>query len=422
MKLTGIRCSRFKKFKEPIALPIAPLTIIIGKNGSGKSVVSRLPMLIAGSVSTTAGGPVDLNAGGIWHARSLPDLVFERTGRPFGLGATVANNERSISFDVELLYVSETKSIAIVDLSLSIDDVQILNVTLESYENIYDESRVYDVNIGGNAYRGVIKWQGLLPDLSCAAFIEADKAEVIGVIAQIRGAIRPPSYLGPFRAEIAGRGRYPHQRILGLGPKGESTIDFLADDKLRNSGKVCDAVESWFKGTLGGGIDTDVSGDAPMVQVAPVAGGIRLDFSDTGAGYSQSLPVVVQNLAVQNGSLDSSMLIVEQPELHLHPAAHGAIADLYIESALHGGVCFVETHSEQFISRVRRRIAEGKISEDSVQLVSIDHVDDEGLPAEPVRTITFDKRGQPSSWPYGVFEEALDDIRQLRAAARERGL
>jgi hypothetical protein len=338
------------------------------------------------------------------------------------LGATVANSDRCISFDVELLYVSETKSIAIVDFSLSIDDVQVLNAALESYENIYDENRAYNVVIGDAAYRGVLEWQGLLPNLNCAVFIEQDATKIIEAIEQLRSAIRPPSYLGPFRAEIAGRGRYPHQRVLGLGPKGESTIDFLADDKLRNSGKVCDAVESWFKGTLGGGIDTDVSGDAPMVQVAPATGGIRLDFSDTGAGYSQSLPVVVQNLAVQNGSLDSPMLIVEQPELHLHPAAHGAIADLYIESALHGGVCFVETHSEQFISRVRRRIAEGKISEACVQLVSIDHVDDEDLPVDPVRTITFDKRGQPSSWPHGVFEEALDDIRQLRAAARDRGL
>ncbi|MCS4281103.1 AAA family ATPase [Stenotrophomonas rhizophila] len=421
MKLTGISCLRYKKFKDSTYLPIAPLTIIIGKNGSGKSVISRLPMVLAGSVSLTSQGIIDLNAGGVWHARSLHDLIFERSGLPFSLGATVADSTRNFSFECTLRYVNETKRLAVEIFNLKSGDEELLRLELRNLEELPKVRRTYHLHVQGAERTAEITWHGLLPDIDQLGLTGSEE-EIGAIIGEVRAALSMPAYLGPFRAEIVGRGRFPHQGVSSLGPKGERTIDFLADDKLRNSGVVCNDVEKWFTETLGGGIDTDVSGDVPIVQVTASDGRITIDFSDTGAGYSQCLPVVVQNLAAQRGRLDSSMLVVEQPELHLHPAAHGAIADLYIQSAVNGAVCFVETHSEQFISRVRRRIAEGLIPAGSVQLISIDHAEDDEADSEPFRLIEFDDRGQPSCWPYGVFEESLDDFRKLREAARSRGL
>lgn len=421
MKLTGISCLRYKKFKGPTYFPITPLTIVIGKNGSGKSVISRLPMLLSGSVSPTSQGVIDINAGGVWHARSLHDLVFERSGLPFSLGATLADQTAELSFECTLRYVNEAKRIAVESFRLSSNGEDLLHADLCNLDELANERKEYSIKVLGVERTVEMTWHSLLPEVDQLDLSE-DEAELAQKISQIRHALGMPAYLGPFRAEIIGRGRFPHQGVRSLGPKGEKTIDFLADDKLRNAGLVCDAVERWFTNTLGGGIDTDVSGDVPVVQVTAADGRIMIDFSDTGAGYSQCLPVVVQNLAAQSKRLDSSMLVVEQPELHLHPAAHGAIADLYISSAVNGAVCIVETHSEQFISRVRRRIAEGVIPPESVQLISVDHVDDDEAGAEPFRLITFDERGQPSCWPYGVFEESLEDFRRLREAARSRGL
>jgi predicted ATPase len=82
-----------------------------------------------------------------------------------------------------------------------------------------------------------------------------------------------------------------------------------------------------------------------------------------------------------------------------------------------GEVRFIcETHSEQCVMRVRRRIAEGKIPFDSVKLVSVGHRSAEDEPPEPMRIIGFDEYGTPDAWPIGVFDEAFGDLACMQEA------
>ncbi len=75
---------------------------------------------------------------------------------------------------------------------------------------------------------------------------------------------------------------------------------------------------------------------------------------DVGVGISQVLPVVV---AAQDGS--ASVVCVEQPELHIHPAVQVGLGDLFIDGAVNQGLSFlIETHSEHLILRLLRRIRE----------------------------------------------------------------
>ncbi|MCW1976108.1 AAA family ATPase [Xanthomonas campestris] len=416
MKLAGLSCSRYKKFKDSTVIGITPLTIVIGKNGSGKSVVSRLPVLIAGSMSANVDGILDLNAGGIWHAKSLHDLVHARSALPFSLGATFSDGHLKISFETNLLYVNESKRLAVDRFSAKLNENEIVVAEVADLDQLSHDERQYRIVVGGVEKVEKVAWHGLIPDLS-HVFTDVDSH-----LRKIKAALALPSYLGPFRVEAIGAGRYPHQKVESLGPKGERTLDFLANDKLRRKGEVSAKVREWFVKTMGGGVDTDISGEAPVVQVAAGNLDFKVDFADTGAGFSQCLPVVVQNFAYQSGQLNAPILVVEQPELHLHPAAHGDMADLMMDSVISGAVCVVETHSEQFISRIRRRIAEGKISCEMVSILSVDHIDPGSDEVEPLRAISFNERGEPSAWPRGVFEESLDDLRLLRNAARERGL
>jgi len=144
-------------------------------------------------------------------------------------------------------------------------------------------------------------------------------------------------------------------------------------------------------------------------------------LSETGAGFAQVLPIVAQIFGIKSGLIKNTISIVEQPELHLHPAAHRPVADLFIELAAHAPnvVQICETHSEQLITRVRRRIAEQKLSPSDVQLISVGHQAAEGEDAEPIRLISFDKYGSPDAWPQGVFNEVFDDLVLLKAAASE---
>jgi predicted ATPase len=239
--------------------------------------------------------------------------------------------------------------------------------------------------------------------------------------------MRQPSYLGPFRAEPGSVTRAPSQGVQTLGPRGERSIELLADDKLRHGGSVGKKVSTWFTETLGQGIAVDINGIRPQLMVTEDASAMDLSLADTGAGFAQVLPICVQNYAYQAGRLPGSLLIVEQPELHLHPAAHGNVADLVVASSKadqgwEPATCLIETHSEQFIMRIRRRIAEGLGVAQAV-LWSLKHkesFDEED--SEALRVIKFNDQGDPETWPVGVFEEAFADLAQARHAARDRGL
>jgi predicted ATPase len=78
------------------------------------------------------------------------------------------------------------------------------------------------------------------------------------------------------------------------------------------------------------------------------------DLTNVGVGVSQVLPIVLMCLLAPAGSL----LIFEQPELHLHPKVQTRLADFFISIALAGKQCLLETHSEYLVHRLRRRIAE----------------------------------------------------------------
>lgn len=82
--------------------------------------------------------------------------------------------------------------------------------------------------------------------------------------------------------------------------------------------------------------------------------GLTLQPQDVGVGISQVLPVVV---AAQDGY--ASVVCIEQPELHIHPAVQVGLGDLFIDGAVNQGLSFlIETHSEHLILRLLRRIRE----------------------------------------------------------------
>ena len=76
-------------------------------------------------------------------------------------------------------------------------------------------------------------------------------------------------------------------------------------------------------------------------------------IADVGFGVSQLLPILV--IGLRSGR--ASLLILEQPEIHLHPRLQANLADFLLTLAASGRRIIVETHSDHFINRLRRRIA-----------------------------------------------------------------
>ena len=90
---------------------------------------------------------------------------------------------------------------------------------------------------------------------------------------------------------------------------------------------------------------------------------------DVGYGVSQSLPIVIDSIMAAR----NEVLLVQQPEVHLHPKAQAALGTFFVELAVTSAKKFViETHSDYLIDRVRMAVAEKRISADKVQLLYLD--------------------------------------------------
>jgi hypothetical protein len=136
--------------------------------------------------------------------------------------------------------------------------------------------------------------------------------------------------------------------------------------------------------------------------------GIELSPQDIGVGISQLLPVVVAALDMKYGTV-----IVEQPELHIHPAIQVALGDLFISQIRDREVSFlIETHSEHLLLRFLRRIREHYENElppgidgltpDQLSIYNVVNTD-EGIKVSELKVSQDgDSEGK---WPEGFFEE-----------------
>ena len=145
-----------------------------------------------------------------------------------------------------------------------------------------------------------------------------------------------------------------------------------------------------------------------------------VDLPDVGFGVSQVLPVLVQCFYAPPGSI----IIMEQPEIHLHPSAQSALADVMIdvinsrENGEERGIqLIIETHSEHFLRRLRRRIAEDKVSRDKVSTYFAD-ITKTPTALDPLE---IDEFGNIRNWPENFFGDEMGDITgQAKAAMKKR--
>lgn len=167
-------------------------------------------------------------------------------------------------------------------------------------------------------------------------------------------------YLGPLRTNP--RPLYDYvSDASSLGVSGERTAAMLhtkADQEVRSSRhtNLASALEYWLQefGIANSSQTQDLGRFGYELKVSPPSTSRSVDLTSVGVGVSQVLPVLLLCLLAEPGDL----VILEQPELHLHPALQYKLADFLLECTRSGRQILVETHSEHLINRLRRRVAE----------------------------------------------------------------
>ena len=134
--------------------------------------------------------------------------------------------------------------------------------------------------------------------------------------------------------------------------------------------------------------------------------------ANTGFGISYALPVVVSGLLAAPGS----MLIVENPEAHLHPGAQTAIGIFLAAVASAGVQVLVETHSENVLNGVRLAALRGVIPHNDASFLFLSLGEGAGQPV--LHPIAMDKAAELTSWPPGFFDQQGADLTEMMKARR----
>ncbi|MDD5260150.1 MAG: AAA family ATPase [bacterium] len=241
------------------------------------------------------------------------------------------------------------------------------------------------------------------------------------------------SYLGPLREEPSRRYIYEDE-VVEVGIKGEFaaylynserekiiTDHYFYNKDTDNFEKVerinlSEAIKRWLNLLNINDMEPSLRKDIIYLELdAGGASGTRVSIADVGFGVSQIFPIVLEGLRVEKGNC----LLLEQPEIHLHPNLQMQLADYFIALALSKRNVIVETHSDHIINRLVRRIVEDETNEIS-KLVGIYFI----KPTEKgsiFEEICIDETKGITNWPYDFFDQtATEQEKIIRAGLKKR--
>jgi predicted ATPase len=236
-------------------------------------------------------------------------------------------------------------------------------------------------------------------------------------------------YLGPLRDYPQREYTWGGSRPSDMGRRGENVVDALlasaeAGDVIRygrgrKNMTLQERVAAWLKEL----------GLIERFEVRPIARGGKLFqvwitrqpgaaealITDVGFGVSQILPVIALCYYVPMGSV----VILEQPEIHLHPAVQAGLADVFIDAIKTRQIqLIVETHSEHLLRRLQRRIAEEQLGADQAALYFTGTHQGESA----LTSLELDTFGNIQNWPAGFFGDEMGEIAATQKAIIARKL
>ena len=242
-------------------------------------------------------------------------------------------------------------------------------------------------------------------------------AKVQDLALQMVQSLKEIIYLGPLRERPQRVYPWNQQSPGDLGTKGELAIQALlasANDRAKRTdtggqGWLVHQVSHWLKKMdVADGLRLEQEGQSVHYSVIVQQGKIEANLVDVGFGVSQVLPVVTLAYFVPKGST----IVLEQPEIHLHPLAQSALADLFVEVSRTRRVQFlIETHSEHLFRRLQFLIADEQILPKDCRLYFVERGEDSAA----LQQLEVDEYGRIKNWPERFFGDAIGEVeRQTR--------
>ncbi|KJA10078.1 hypothetical protein RP29_13020 [Acidovorax temperans] len=427
--LTHIKLENFKIWRSTGPVRLAPLTLLLGTNSSGKSSLIQSLLLMRQTVKGNDAG-LDLNLGNAdagdtvtmgqfsdllcRHAMASYDTPATRVGIEFGW--MPPGGEAS---DTTMFSARYRKGLAG---SAELDYLR-LGQDGKGFTVLRRKPGVYRLQLG-NRIRHVGQSADFRPERSFA--FSAATLNKLGPLAEDIRPVGPALldelsriiYLGPVR-QLARRdyvwsGRMPAH----IGDDGGRAVDVLIASGVaqqtkqpktgvaEDTGRIFRETEHWLRELeVAEGLQVRALGRSARYELLVKHRGAVVNLKDVGVGVSQVIPVVVAALFAKPGHI----VIVEEPESHLHPLAQAKLAELLAKVSAERRVQFiVETHSEHLFRRLQTLIARQVVQPEQAALYFVER---DGQAAK-LRELKLDDFGRLTNWPDKFFGDVLGETRE----------
>ena len=426
--LKSISLENYKCFKEKTDIEIAPLTVLCGVNSSGKSsILKSLLMLKQSYENTDATNQMTFNGNYVDNGSFFEIISENPSKKTFTLSnkfiiekldSSSGTKEYTLYRDLyRLFYNSNITKFIInntidvmasdgfvnpnkinkfrIDIDMYTDDriIMVSSVTLLKYpsknkytivcRNIPDVSGKID---SFSLSSCTCYFSGMTLNSIYKSNIDNKKKvfipSIITLFKLVSSQYSAPLRENPKRTYVLDRDIasvgisgentalllkkvYDNNTIGIFAPPSEDYEDTVFDEVSKSKFNVL--LQSWMS-YLGLGIIELDNHQQDIIKINVN----KHNISDVGFGVSQSLPILVEGLSIRN----KQTLLLEQPEIHLHPKMQMRIADFLLSLAMQDKQIIVETHSDHIINRLVRRALESDKFHDKIQIYFIDKNED----------------------------------------------
>jgi predicted ATPase len=453
--LTELRIKNFKTWKDTGNIRLAPLTVVFGVNSAGKSSLGHLLLALKQTTLSTdrrralhlgdSNSLIDLGTfkDCIFNHDIEHPLSFRLAWRlpkslevkdPLAISRRFRGDELVLDVSIKANRVGQPevtnlefdlrdKGISSLDIAYKRNETGQYDLHSETYKFTKTPGRQWPLGEPEKFYRISEQSRARFQNAGFLSDFALSTEELLGHF----------YYLGPLRdypqriyqwsgdtpEDVGQKGEYAiaailaaqsQRRELNRGPKrqiqpfAEFIATWLKDIKIIHSFSVKQVAEGRKE---------------YEVLVKTHAKGSEVKITDVGFGVSQVLPPIVEAFYCRPGSV----VWMEQPEIHLHPQVQAELADVFIsaikarENWMDRNIqIIVESHSEHFLNRLQRRIAEQIISPNDVAIYFCKRHD----VAAELETLKVNLFGEIENWPENFFGDEMADLTARTVAAMKR--
>jgi len=457
--LTELSFSNFKSWSQVDEMRLAPITGLFGTNSSGKSSILQLLLLLKQTAESSDRKQV-LNFGGEIDSVRLGafrDVVHQHdTNREVHIGIkwrldkplnvydplTTGKKSQFSGRDMALRTVIRQNSN---ERLLAPSIAYSLGENTFTFEQDPGNPGSYVLNVSTSASndfrftrtRGRA-WSLSEPPTKCYGFPDQVRAYyqnadfLSDLELQFEQMLGRVYYLAPLREFPERDYRWSGGEPTGVGRRGEQSVAALLAGRERGRSispgykrrkqTIEERVAYWLHelGLIDSFAVRRIADDSNLyeVRVARTKEGPDALIPDVGFGVSQVLPVLVLCYYAPEGST----ILLEQPEIHLHPSVQAGLADVFLDVVKNRRMqIIVESHSEHLLTRLQRRVAEGPTSESgtSHETVALYFCNASGSGSSLV-PLEVDLLGQIKNWPADFFGDRLGEIAAVQRAGIRR--